>query len=132
MTSFDMLIIIALGSSVGDVLFYPNVPIIYAILVTSVFVVLERFSAALQMRSKAMHTFFSGDARLIIREGEIIPSALRAELLCEEEVMSMLREDGVSNLGQVRRAYVELSGELGVIRYAEGEEKEGQSTTETD
>lgn len=43
----------------------------------------------------------------------------------------MLREHGIANTGEVRYALLELSGELGLVRYHDGEGGPGDSTLRT-
>ncbi len=40
----------------------------------------------------------------------------------------MLREQGITDSGQVRLAFLERSGNLGLYRYEGGEATEGEST----
>jgi uncharacterized membrane protein YcaP (DUF421 family) len=39
----------------------------------------------------------------------------------------MLRERGVSNIGHVHYAYLEVTGAMSVFEYAEGERRQGRS-----
>jgi len=52
----------------------------------------------------------------LIKDGKWIRANLRKEWITTEEVTSKLREQGIENVSQVRAAYLESSGELGVIR----------------
>ena len=40
---------------------------------------------------------------------------LRQELITEEEVLSQLRQQGIQNLGEVKRCYLEGDGHFSVI-----------------
>lgn len=52
----------------------------------------------------------------LIEDGRTIPRNLRAELLTHEELMTQLRLQGVEEIGQVRRAFIEGNGQVTVIR----------------
>jgi uncharacterized membrane protein YcaP (DUF421 family) len=54
---------------------------------------------------------------LLVRHGQFIMRALRREMLSPEEVMSKLREQGITHLREVRHAYLESDGEISVARY---------------
>jgi uncharacterized membrane protein YcaP (DUF421 family) len=54
--------------------------------------------------------------RLVVRDGDILHSALRKEFVSEDELISMLRKEGVEKLDEVSKAYVESDGRLSVIR----------------
>jgi uncharacterized membrane protein YcaP (DUF421 family) len=131
-TSFDLLILIALGSVMGDVLFYPEVPIVYALVVLVTMLLLNRGMARLQARYEPLRRLIAGRTRELVREGRILEEALAREALSREELMSMLRTHEVSNTGEIRSASMEFSGQLGLLRYPKGEERAGTSTMSRD
>lgn len=127
-TSFDLMIIIAVGSVVGDVMFYPSVPIAYAFVILLAVLLLNFLLARLQARFPPVRKAIAGRARELVRDGEVLHDALRHEAISVEELLSMLRVHEISNTGEIRSATMEFSGELGVIRYPSGEERSGRST----
>jgi uncharacterized membrane protein YcaP (DUF421 family) len=70
----------------------------------------------MEMRWPALHRLTEGEARLVIRDGNVLDDALNREGLTRQELFSMLREEGIAHTRDVHRAYLEPSGELGVIR----------------
>ena len=127
LTLLELLMIIALGSAVGDVMFYPEVPILHALLVVTVIVGLEWLIAHLKRSKKWIEYFVNDRVEVIVKDGVLLKDRLRKENLSEQELYSMLREKEIEHLGQVRLACLELSGEISVFKYKEGEEKEGVS-----
>ena len=128
LSPFENVLIIALGSAVGDAMFYPQVPILYAWVVVAVVVLLQRLLSVVQLRSARLNTFLESDPEVLVRHGEVIPDGLRAARLRPDELLGMLREQEVENTGEVRYAFLERSGQLGLLRYPEGEEREGEFT----
>lgn len=55
---------------------------------------------------------------LLVRDGRLLRRNLRAELMTEAELRSKLREQGVGELAEVARAYLESDGQLSVTRKA--------------
>jgi uncharacterized membrane protein YcaP (DUF421 family) len=53
---------------------------------------------------------------LLIRDGVMLRQNLRRELITTEEMMSHLRQQGVSKLAEVKRAYMEADGQISVIK----------------
>ena len=51
----------------------------------------------------------------LVRDGRIIKKHLRQELITEEELLSQLRQQGVQNLVEVKRCYLEGDGHFSVI-----------------
>ena len=64
----------------------------------------------------------------MIFEGEIIEHSLRQTNLRRDEFLAMLREQEVTDTGEVRYAFLERTGQLGLFRYDKGEGKEREST----
>lgn len=54
---------------------------------------------------------------VLVRHGQIFRENLAKELLTEEELRSQLRQAGVEDIRQVRRALLESDGHISVIRY---------------
>lgn len=51
---------------------------------------------------------------LLVRNGRLLPRAMRRELLTEDELMATLREQGVKRLEDVAAVYMEADGRLSV------------------
>lgn len=128
LTPFEFIVIIALGSATGDSMFYPEVPILYAWLVIAAMVALDTLVANLQSRSKRVNAFMEGLPRLVIHEGRILEGELAAESLRVDELLSRLREKNIPNTGQIRYAFLEPSGNLGIILHEPSDQRPGRDT----
>ena len=58
----------------------------------------------------------------LIESGRILRRNLRREFITHEELMGKLRENGVEDAGQVKRACLENDGTISVIKYDEHKE----------
>jgi uncharacterized membrane protein YcaP (DUF421 family) len=58
---------------------------------------------------------------LLVKDGQIMRRNLRKEFLTEDELQSQLRKQGVDDVGQVKRSYMEPDGRISVIT-ADGQE----------
>lgn len=116
MSAFDFIIVIALGSAVGDPMFYPEVPLVHAMAVITVVVVLQRVVSLITEKSIRAQTLVEGDPVRLVYEGVIDCKLLGEEQLRREELFSSLRLAGVTQLGQVARAYIEPSGHISVMK----------------
>jgi uncharacterized membrane protein YcaP (DUF421 family) len=116
MSSFEYVIIIALGSATGDSLFYPDVPILYAWLIILVMVLLDRGLVEWQTRSGRVNEFLEGLPRQMVADGEVDEEGLIKESINRAELMAMLREQQVADLAEVGFAFLEPTGRLGVIK----------------
>lgn len=111
----DMLLVIALGSAVGDATFYPDVPLFEAMLVITAIVLFNKLLDTLAARSKTANRLIDGRAIIVVRDGCINIAGRDAGDLSMAEVKSMLRKEGVANLGQVEMAFLEEGGGVSVF-----------------
>ena len=67
-------------------------------------------------RSKMIRRFLEPPAVPLIENGRWIRANLRREWITTDEILSKLRERGIEHIEEVEVAYLESSGELGVLR----------------
>ncbi len=125
LSPFEFTIIIALGSAVGDPMFYPEVPLLHCLAVVTVVVAMTRFITYLSNRSEAIEDFLEGQPCCIVDDGELNLKAIDGERFSREELFMLLRERGVRQLGQVQRAYLEPSGGVSAFRAKDEDCKPG-------
>jgi uncharacterized membrane protein YcaP (DUF421 family) len=118
LTPFEFAIIVALGSAVGDPMFQPDVPLIHCMLVITLIVGMQRGMAVLSERNALAEKVLSSTPTILIVDGVIQVENLHRESYTHEELLEALRLKGVEQLGEVRIAYLEPSGELSVLRRA--------------
>lgn len=116
LSTVEFLLVIALGSAVGDAMFYPDVPLVHALLVVTVVVFANKGLDLLIARFKRAERLLDGAAEEVIRDGVICKPFLTSTTMGTSELFQELRERGVEHLGQVERAYVEADGALTVFR----------------
>lgn len=112
----EFLLVIALGSAVGDALFYPDVPLLPALLAITVVVFINKGIDLAILRWKRAKHMVDGAPRHAVERGRILSETLRREALGADEFLSKLRVEGVRNLGEVETAYIEPDGRVSVFR----------------
>lgn len=55
-------------------------------------------------------------ALIVVRDGKLLRRNMRREFLTEEELKSQLREQGIEDLSQVKRACIEPDGAISIAR----------------
>lgn len=111
----EFLLVIALGSAVGDAMFYPEVPLAHAMLVIAVLVVLDKGIDYAIRRYRLAKRIIDGQPKALLRDGVILCDGLSARHLGSLELMEMLRLKGVENLASLRVVYLEPSGKLSIF-----------------
>jgi uncharacterized membrane protein YcaP (DUF421 family) len=116
LSTVELMLVIALGSAVGDAMFYPNVPLLHSLIVVTVVVLANKVLDVLIARSRLAERAIDGRAKELIVDGVFDDKFLTGVTLGVNEVFQQLRHQGIEHLGQVKFAYVEPSGEVTVFR----------------
>jgi uncharacterized membrane protein YcaP (DUF421 family) len=104
MSTVEFLLVIALGSAVGDAMFYPEVPMAHAMLVITVVVAINKALDWLICRFKPVEKAIDGTTAEIAHDGVIVVQTLLDTNIGKGELFMSLRQQGYTNLGEVRRA----------------------------
>ena len=116
LSTVEFLLVIALGSAVGDVMFYPDVPLLHALLVVTIVVLINKALDLLMARSKRAQRVIDGTPEEAIRRGVICSTFADSTALSTSELFQQLRQNGIEHLGQVEHAYVETDGTLTIFK----------------
>ena len=111
----EFLLVIALGSAVGDSMLAPDVPLLHAMLVILTVIVLDKAVNLAIRRFDTAKKVIDGRPTEVLRNGVILSAGLQSRQLGNLELMELLRLKGVENLGSIARAYLEPSGQLSVF-----------------
>ncbi|AXC49264.1 DUF421 domain-containing protein [Paracoccus suum] len=114
----ELLLVIALGSAVGDAMFYDDVPLLVAMWVITLVVLVNKALDKLIVQSRRAEAIIDGHPLALVRDGALVNEGLAARDLGTNEVKAMLRCAGIANLGQVEHAYLETHGSISVFRPA--------------
>ena len=118
MSAFDLVVTVALGSTLATVILSKDVSIAEGALAFAMLVLLQYAVAWLATRSSAFSHLVKSEPTLVFYRGEFRVPALRRQRLTEGEVRSAVREQGVSSMEDVEAVVLEPSGDLSVIAHA--------------
>jgi hypothetical protein len=119
LSTVEFLLVIALGSAVGDPMFYPDVPLLHGMAVMTVIVVANRLLDLLIARFKAAERLLDGKPLQVVEHGVLTPRFLNATDFGHSEIFQQLRHRGIRQLGQVEGAFIEPDGVLTVFEAPE-------------
>ena len=113
----DLLVVIAFGSAVGDVMIYgeDTVHLYASMIAITVVTIIVKVLEEIGSHEGAGHWLIEGRARLIIDDGKFLRDALDRENLSEDSVLSLLREKEIEDISTVKKAFIEPDGELSVV-----------------
>lgn len=116
---FDVIIIIALGSAVGDAMIYSEsvAPMIKSLTAIATLVILILIIENLLARAPTrVIKLVEGSEVVLIKDGVVDFEALHRVNLHEEELKSRLRTKNIRSYAQVKIAYLEPDGSISVVR----------------
>ena len=114
-TAFDVILAFMLGSMLARAV-NGSAPFWATLGGGFVLVGLHRIIAFASRRWHGFGKLVKGDADLLIRDGCVLEDAMRRNDLSEHDLAEDLRLKGVEKPEQVKLAYVERSGDLGVVK----------------
>lgn len=125
---FEVLTIIMLGSAAGDPMLYKNVGLLPAILIFFTIAAFYRITNFIVAKYSRVETLVEGRAKRFIKDGRFEVENFRSNELSKDELYSDMRQEGVSQLGQVKVAYMEPGGEVSLFYYEDDEVRYGMPT----
>ncbi|MDQ2769234.1 MAG: DUF421 domain-containing protein [Bacteroidota bacterium] len=118
---FELSLILGLGSAAGDTMFYDDTPLLPVVVVFVVVGALYWLFNRLTEWFPRFGDWLEGKPILLVEEGRLNLPNLDGLNLTQKELFGELRQQQVEHLGQVRRAYMEATGQLSTYFYAPDE-----------
>lgn len=127
MSFLDYFLVIALWSASWDPMFYPSVPIMYALVVITVVIGFREAISRLTLNSEIIQNFIQAKPALIIDKWELDKDMMKQKKLTRETLFSQLRIEWIENTWTVKCCYLEPNGDISVFCYESWKEKNGIS-----
>jgi uncharacterized membrane protein YcaP (DUF421 family) len=112
----ELAVILMLGAAIGVPIQVSSQGVLPAVVVLLTVVCMQRASARAAVRWRSVEIVTQGDTRLVVRDGRMLLDSLKKNQISREMLASELRAADVSHLGELRRAYLESSGALSLVR----------------
>jgi len=122
---FEVLIIVIIGSAAGDPLIYNNVGILPAILAFAIVALLYKILSYIVGINRKVEHFIEDSCVKLVAEGRFEFRNFSENELKKDEILSDLRKLQISQLGQVRAAYIEATGNISVFFYPDSDVRPG-------
>lgn len=118
MNAFDLVVTVALGSTLATVLLSSSVSLATGTLAFALLVGLQYAVTWLSVRSPALRSFVKAEPTMLVHHGRLLPGAMRRERVTEDEVMAALRAQGVPDLAGVEALVLETDSSFSVLTSA--------------
>lgn len=117
LTPLELVIVVGLGSAVGDPMFYPDVPILHGMLVITLVAIMQRALTYVKRRHPGIEDIIKGHPVRLVFDGLLDLSGMAEAQLSREEVFMELRERSYVNLGEVHSVYMEPNGTISYYQH---------------
>lgn len=131
MSAFDLIVTVALGSTLATVLLNKSVALADGVLAFALLIGLQYLISYFSVRSKRILNLVKATPALIVYNGEMLSKAMLEERINEVEIYAVLRENGVSSIKDVKAVILETDGSLTVINKSDATKPETLRTVGT-
>lgn len=112
---FGLMLIVGLGSAVGDPMFYRDVNVTGALLAIAAVIAGFKTLTFATSRSRFADRWLTPEPIHLVDHGQLLPDGLERARLSERELISLLRLGGAEDIGEVKTSFLEVNGQVSVI-----------------
>lgn len=118
LNAFDLVVTVALGSTLATVLLTKNVAFFEGLLAFAMLAALQWLVSRLSIASATFRRIVRSQPRLLVQDGEYRREAMAAERITQGEVDASIRSAGIGQLAMVGAVVLETDGSLSVMARA--------------
>ena len=130
MNNFDWIITIAVGSLAASGILLRDIAIIEAVAAIIILSAAQWFTTWLVLRSKRFANIVKAEPTLLTHKGEYLEGAMKRMRISKEEISSVLRKHGMTELSAANWVILETNGEMTVIPRKDTEISEVQTMSD--
>lgn len=114
-TAFDVLLIVLLGNAVQNALLGQDTSLGGGLLLAATLILLNYAVGWLATRSQRIETLIEGEPVLIARDGQLLDSVLKRELVTQADFAAALRQQGCLGIEEVALGVLEINGHITIV-----------------
>lgn len=123
MNAFDMVVTVALGSTLATILLNRDVALAEGVLAFALLIGMQYLVTWTSVRMPWVRQIVTGEPALLIYEGKLLPSALKRARVTEDEILSAVRSAGNQTFKQIKAVVLETDGSFSVVQNEESDAK---------
>ncbi len=120
MNAFDLVVTVALGSTLATVLLTKDIPLAEGALAFALLIGLQFVVTWTSVRTRWVRQLATGEPVMLLYCGEVLPASLRRSRVTEDELRAAVRAAGIDSLDRVRAVVLETDGSFSVVRLGDG------------
>lgn len=115
MNAFDLVVTVALGSTLATVILNKNVTLTQGVLAFALLIGMQFAVTWSSVRWRWIRQVVTGEPALLFYQGEYLPSALRRARVTEDEIRAAVRSAGRTAMQEVDAVVLETDGSFSVV-----------------
>jgi uncharacterized membrane protein YcaP (DUF421 family) len=116
MNAFDLVVTVALGSTLSSVLLSRSVPLADGVLALALLVCLQYAITWLAVRSDRVRNLVKSEPTLLVRDGMFLERAMQSQRVTREEIMAALRQQGSDDISEADCVVLETDGSISIVQ----------------
>lgn len=116
MNAFDLIVTIALGSTLATILLNKDVSLAQGLLALLLLVGMQFLVTWASVRQSWIRSTVTGEPTLLLHRGRLLPRRLRQARVTEAEVRAAVRTAGIAAMSDVEAVVLETDGSLSVVK----------------
>jgi uncharacterized membrane protein YcaP (DUF421 family) len=119
LNAFDVIVTIAIGSTLASIITSKSLALVEGLVALLALVMMQFLVTALAVRVKPIDRLIKAEPTLLVRDGQLLPRAMRRQRITEGEILAAARASGVQQLSQLEAAFLETDGSLTALPRSE-------------
>lgn len=120
MNAFDLVVTVALGSTLATVLLSQDVSLAQGVLAFALLIGMQFIVTWSSVRVRWVKKLVTGEPALLLYRGSLLGDAMKNARVTEDEVCSAVRGAGHALLDEVHAVVLETDGSFSVIKQSDG------------
>ncbi|MBP3950777.1 DUF421 domain-containing protein [Bacillus suaedae] len=123
MNAFDLVVTVALGSTLATILLNKNVALAEGITAFGVLVGMQYMIAWLSVRSSKVSRLVKSTPELLYYNDQFLRTVMKKKRVLEVEILQAARSNGIGSMSSVDAVILETDGRISIIKKSEFDEK---------
>jgi uncharacterized membrane protein YcaP (DUF421 family) len=115
LTAFDVIVLLTISNILQNAMIGNDNSVTGGLIGAFVLLSANLLLAYVVFRRPFVQRLVEGEARILIRDGQVLPDSLRKELLTEQDLLAAVRRSGLERFEDVHLAVSEANGMISVI-----------------
>ena len=120
MNAFDLVVTVALGSTLATILLNKNVALAEGAMAFALLIGMQFIVTWSSVRAGWVRRLVTGEPQLLLYRGDFLPDALRSARVTRDEVRAAVRAAGLPQLASAEAVVLETDGSFSVVQRGDG------------